>query len=132
MEELSERERTLLVRGDVAMSVLKAVLNQLTPANATALNTVQQLKKVAEKSPTTGQPTLLSVVTQVNEQMQSTLNEVITFVELALKNIDEFTGEEFTDELAKRSVANVLAGARISSESLSDKSDEELKQILGL
>ena len=132
MEELSERERVLLVRGDVAVAALRAVLNSLKPAQATNRTTNQQLQGILAKQPNTGQQTLLSVVAGVTAQMDVTLSSVISTLEQSLHEIGTFTGEDDSIDTTERAVQNVLAGARLSSEVSRTKSDEELRKILGL
>lgn len=132
MVELSERERVLLVRGDVAVVALRAVLNSLKPAQATNRTTRQQLQSVLAKQPNTGQQTLLSVVTDVTSQMDNTLTTVIATIEQSLNDIGTFSGEDASSDPTDRAVQNVLAGARLSSDFYRDKSDEELRKILGI
>lgn len=132
MENISEREYILTVRGDIAIIALRAVLNSLYPALETNLKTANQLKSVQANQPPTNQPTLLSVVTQVADQNSIVLNSVISTIKQCLVEIDFLSGRNDIDNDQDTAITNIVNAIRSCSEVYADKSDEEIKKIIGL
>nr|DAT58341.1 MAG TPA: hypothetical protein [Caudoviricetes sp.] len=131
MSTISDKERYLIARGDVAIVALKAVLNLLEPTRDTNERTATQLQAVQAKQPQ-GNVTLLSIVTQVATQTSLSLTSATETIKQALHEIDYFSSETEQENSESSAVSNVINAIRQSSEIYANKSDEEIKQIIGL
>ena len=131
MSTISDKERYLIARGDVAIVALKAVLNLLEPTRDTNERTATQLQAVQAKQPQ-GNVTLLSIVTQVATQTSLSLASATETIKQALHEIDYFSSETEQENSESSAVSNVINAIRQSSEIYANKSDEEIKQIIGL
>lgn len=131
MSTISDKERYLIARGDVAIVALKAVLNLLEPTRETNERTATQLQAVQAKQPQ-GQVTLLSIVTQVATQTSLSLASATETIKQALHEIDYFSSETEQENSESSAVSNVINAIRQSSEIYANKSDDEIKQIIGL
>lgn len=131
MSTISDKERYLIARGDVAIVALKAVLNLLEPTRDTNERTAIQLQAVQAKQPQ-GNVTLLSIVTQVATQTSLSLASATETIKQALHEIDYFSSETEQENSESSAVSNVINAIRQSSEIYANKSDDEIKQIIGL
>lgn len=131
MSTISDKERYLIARGDVAIVALKAVLNLLEPTRDTNERTATQLQAVQAKQPQ-GNVTLLSIVTQVATQTSLSLASATETIKQALHEIDYFSSETEQENSESSAVSNVINAIRQSSEIYANKSDNEIKQIIGL
>lgn len=131
MSTISDKERYLIARGDVAIVALKAVLNILEPTRDTNERTATQLQAVQAKQPQ-GNVTLLSIVTQVATQTSLSLASATETIKQALHEIDYFSSETKQENSESSAVSNVINAIRQSSEIYANKSDDEIKQIIGL
>lgn len=131
MSTISDKERYLIARGDVAIVALKAVLNLLEPTRDTNERTATQLQAVQAKQPQ-GNVTLLSIVTQVAKQTSLSLASATETIKQALHEIDYFSSETEQENSESSAVSNVINAIRQSSEIYANKSDDEIKQIIGL
>nr|DAW14742.1 MAG TPA: hypothetical protein [Caudoviricetes sp.] len=131
MSTISDKERYLIARGDVAIVALKAVLNLLEPTRETNERTATQLQAVQAKQPQ-GNVTLLSIVTQVATQTSLSLTSATETIKQALHEIDYFSSETEQENSESSAVSNVINAIRQSSEIYANKSDDEIKQIIGL
>jgi hypothetical protein len=131
MSTISDKERYLIARGDVAIVALKAVLNLLEPTRETNERTATQLQAVQAKQPQ-GNVTLLSIVTQVATQTSLSLASATETIKQALHEIDYFSSETEQENSESSAVSNVINAIRQSSEIYANKSDDEIKQIIGL
>ena len=131
MSTISDKERYLIARGDVAIVALKAVLNLLEPTRDTNERTATQLQAVQAKQPQ-GNVTLLSIVTQVATQTSLSLASATETIKQALQEIDYFSSETEQENSESSAVSNVINAIRQSSEIYANKSDDEIKQIIGL
>ncbi len=131
MSTISDKERYLIARGDVAIVALKAVLNLLEPTRDTNERTATQLQTVQAKQPQ-GNVTLLSIVTQVATQTSLSLASATETIKQALHEIDYFSSETEQENSESSAVSNVINAIRQSSEIYANKSDDEIKQIIGL
>lgn len=131
MSTISDKERYLIARGDVAIVALKAVLNLLEPTRDTNERTATQLQAVQAKQPQ-GNVTLLSIVTQVATQTSLSLASATETIKQALHEIDYFSSETGQENSESSAVSNVINAIRQSSEIYANKSDDEIKQIIGL
>lgn len=131
MSTISDKERYLIARGDVAIVALKAVLNLLEPTRDTNERTATQLQAVQAKQPQ-GNVTLLSIVTQVATQTSLSLASATETIKQALHEIDYFSSETEQENSESSAVSNVINAIRQSSEIYTNKSDDEIKQIIGL
>ena len=131
MSTISDKERYLIARGDVAIVALKAVLNLLEPTRDTNERTATQLQAVQAKQPQ-GNVTLLSIVTQVATQTSLSLASATETIKQALHEIDYFSSETEQENSESSAVSNVINAIRQSSEIYVNKSDDEIKQIIGL
>lgn len=131
MPTISDKERYLIARGDVAIVALKAVLNLLEPTRDTNERTATQLQAVQAKQPQ-GNVTLLSIVTQVATQTSLSLASATETIKQALHEIDYFSSETEQENSESSAVSNVINAIRQSSEIYANKSDDEIKQIIGL
>lgn len=131
MSTISDKERYLIARGDVAIVALKAVLNLLEPTRDTNERTATQLQAVQAKQPQ-GNVTLLSIVTQVATQTSMSLASATETIKQALYEIDYFSSETEQENSESSAVSNVINAIRQSSEIYANKSDDEIKQIIGL
>lgn len=131
MSTISDKERYLIARGDVAIVALKAVLNLLEPTRDTNERTATQLQAVQAKQPQ-GNVTLLSIVTQVATQTSLSLASATETIRQALHEIDYFSSETEQENSESSAVSNVINAIRQSSEIYANKSDDEIKQIIGL
>lgn len=131
MSTISDKERYLIARGDVAIVALKAVLNLLEPTRDTNERTATQLQAVQAKQPQ-GDVTLLSIVTQVATQTSLSLASATETIKQALHEIDYFSSETEQENSESSAVSNVINAIRQSSEIYANKSDDEIKQIIGL
>lgn len=131
MSTISDKERYLIARGDVAIVALKAVLNLLEPTRDTNERTATQLQAVQAKQPQ-GNVTLLSIVTQVATQTSLSLTSATETIKQALHEIDYFSSETEQENSESSAVSNVINAIRQSSEIYANKSDDEIKQIIGL
>ena len=131
MSTISDKERYLIARGDVAIVALKAVLNLLEPTRDTNERTATQLQAVQAKQPQ-GNVTLLSIVTQVATQTSMSLASATETIKQALHEIDYFSSETEQENSESSAVSNVINAIRQSSEIYANKSDDEIKQIIGL
>lgn len=131
MSTISDKERYLIARGDVAIVALKAVLNLLEPTRDTNERTATQLQAVQAKQPQ-GNVTLLSIVTQVATQTSLSLASATETIKQALREIDYFSSETEQENSESSAVSNVINAIRQSSEIYANKSDDEIKQIIGL
>ena len=130
MSTISDKERYLIARGDVAIVALKAVLNLLEPTRDTNERTATQLQAVQAKQPQ-GNVTLLSIVTQVATQTSLSLASATETIKQALHEIDYFSSETEQENSESSAVSNVINAIRQSSEIYANKSDDEIKQIIG-
>lgn len=131
MSTISDKERYLIARGDVAIVALKAVLNLLEPTRETNERTATQLQAVQAKQ-LQGNVTLLSIVTQVATQTSLSLASATETIKQALHEIDYFSSETEQENSESSAVSNVINAIRQSSEIYANKSDDEIKQIIGL
>lgn len=131
MSTISDKERYLIARGDIAIVALKAVLNLLEPTRDTNERTATQLQAVQAKQPQ-GNVTLLSIVTQVATQTSLSLASATETIKQALHEIDYFSSETEQENSESSAVSNVINAIRQSSEIYANKSDDEIKQIIGL
>lgn len=131
MSTISDKERYLIARGDVAIVALKAVLNLLEPTRDTNERAATQLQAVQAKQPQ-GNVTLLSIVTQVATQTSLSLASATETIKQALHEIDYFSSETEQENSESSAVSNVINAIRQSSEIYANKSDDEIKQIIGL
>lgn len=131
MSTISDKERYLIARGDVAIVALKAVLNLLEPTRDTNERTATQLQAVQAKQPQ-GNVTLLSIVTQVATQTSLSLASATETIKQALHEIDYFSSETEQENSESSAVSNVINAIRQSSEIYANKSNDEIKQIIGL
>lgn len=131
MSTISDKERYLIARGDVAIVALKAVLNLLEPTRDTNERTATQLQAVQAKQPQ-GNVTLLSIVTQVATQTSLSLASATETIKQALHEIDYFSSETEQENSESSAVSNMINAIRQSSEIYANKSDDEIKQIIGL
>lgn len=131
MSTISDKERYLIARGDVAIVALKAILNLLEPTRDTNERTATQLQAVQVKQPQ-GNVTLLSIVTQVATQTSLSLASATETIKQALHEIDYFSSETEQENSESSAVSNVINAIRQSSEIYANKSDDEIKQIIGL
>lgn len=131
MSTISDKERYLIARGDVAIVALKAVLNLLEPTRDTNERTATQLQAVQAKQPQ-GNVTLLSIVTQVATQTSLSLASATETIKQALHEIDYFSSETEQENSESSAVSNVINAIRQSSEIYANKSYDEIKQIIGL
>ena len=131
MSTISDKERYLIARGDVAIVALKAVLNLLEPTRDTNERTATQLQAVQAKQPQ-GNVTLLSIVTQVATQTSLSLASATETIKQALHEIDYFSSETEQENSESSAVSNVINAIRQTSEIYANKSDDEIKQIIGL
>ena len=131
MSTISDKERYLIARGDVAIVALKAVLNLLEPTRDTNERTATQLQAVQAKQPQ-GNVTLLSIVTQVATQTSLSLASATETIKHALHEIDYFSSETEQENSESSAVSNVINAIRQSSEIYANKSDDEIKQLIGL
>lgn len=131
MSTISDKERYLIARGDVAIVALKAVLNLLEPTRDTNERTATQLQAVQAKQPQ-GNVTLLSIVTQVATQTSLSLASATETIKQALHEIDYFSSKTEQENSESSAVSNVINAIRQSSEIYANKSDDEIKQIIGL
>ena len=131
MSTISDKERYLIARGDVAIVALKAVLNILEPTRDINERTATQLQAVQAKQPQ-GNVTLLSIVTQVATQTSLSLASATETIKQALHEIDYFSSETEQENSESSAVSNVINAIRQSSEIYANKSDDEIKQIIGL
>ena len=131
MSTISDKERYLIARGDVAIVALKAGLNILEPTRDTNERTATQLQAVQAKQPQ-GNVTLLSIVTQVATQTSLSLASATETIKQALHEIDYFSSETEQENSESSAVSNVINAIRQSSEIYANKSDDEIKQIIGL
>lgn len=131
MSTISDKERYLIARGDVAIVALKAVLNLLEPTRDTNERTATQLQAVQAKQ-SQGNVTLLSIVTQVATQTSLSLASATETIKQALHEIDYFSSETEQENSESSAVSNVINAIRQSSEIYANKSDDEIKQIIGL
>lgn len=131
MSTISDKERYLIARGDVAIVALKAILNILEPTRDTNERTATQLQAVQAKQPQ-GNVTLLSIVTQVATQTSLSLASATETIKQALHEIDYFSSETEQENSESSAVSNVINAIRQSSEIYANKSDDEIKQIIGL
>lgn len=131
MSTISDKERYLIARGDVAIVALKAILNLLEPTRDTNERTATQLQAVQAKQPQ-GNVTLLSIVTQVATQTSLSLASATETIKQALHEIDYFSSETEQENSESSAVSNVINAIRQSSEIYANKSDDEIKQIIGL
>jgi len=131
MSTISDKERYLIARGDVAIVALKAVLNLLEPTRDTNERTATQLQAVQAKQPQ-GNVTLLSIVTQVATQTSLSLASATETIKQALHEIDYFSSETEQENSESSAVSNVINAIRQSSKIYANKSDDEIKQIIGL
>lgn len=131
MSTISDKERYLIARGDVAIVALKAVLNLLEPTRDTNERTATQLQAIQAKQPQ-GNVTLLSIVTQVATQTSLSLASATETIKQALHEIDYFSSETEQENSESSAVSNVINAIRQSSEIYANKSDDEIKQIIGL
>lgn len=131
MSTISDKERYLIARGDVAIVTLKAVLNILTPTQETNERAATQLQAVQAKQPP-GNVTLLSISTQVATQTALSLSSAVETIKQTLHEIEYFSAETAQSTEDESAVINVLGAIRQSSEIYANKTDEELKQLIGL
>ena len=131
MSTISDKERYLIARGDVAIVALKAVLNLLEPTRETNERTATQLQAVQAKQPQ-GNVTLLSIVTQVATQTSLSLASATETIKQALHEIDYFSSETEQENSESSAVSNVINAIRQSSEIYANKSVDEINQIIGL
>ena len=123
MSTISDKERYLIARGDVAIVALKAVLNLLEPTRDTNERTATQLQAVQAKQPQ-GNVTLLSIVTQVATQTSLSLASATETIKQALHEIDYFSSETEQENSESSAVSNVINAIRQSSEIYANKSDD--------
>lgn len=131
MEQISERERMLIARGDVALTTLQAVLKVIRPALETNSKTAEQLNAILAKQPSQ-QPTLLSITAQVATQTTATLHSVVETIEQTNAELLAFEQSAGISDTVGDAERNVIDGIRQSSDFYSDKSDEEIRKLVGL
>lgn len=131
MEHISERERMLIARGDVALATLQAILKTVTPALETNSKTAEQLNAILAKQPSS-QPTLLSITAQVATQTTVSLQAVVNLIESTNAELTAFERSAGIADTVKDAEQNVLEGIRRSSEFYANKTDEELRNLVGL
>lgn len=131
MEHISERERMLIARGDVALVTLQAILKAVLPALETNSKTAEQLNAILAKQPS-ATPTLLSVTAQVATQTTATLQSVVKLVESTNAELTAFEQSAGIADTVKDAENNVLEAIRQCSEFYATKTDEELRKLVGL
>lgn len=130
MEQISERERMLIARGDVALATLQAVLKGLKPTLDTNSKLSEQLNAILAKQPQ--QQTLLSITAQVANQTTVTLQSLVSLIESSNAELTAFEQSAGVADTIWDAERNVLEAIRASSEVYQSKSDEELRQLVGL
>lgn len=130
MEQISERERMLIARGDVALATLQAVLKGLKPTLDTNSKLAEQLNAILAKQPQ--QQTLLSITAQVANQTTVTLQSLVSLIENSNAELTAFEQSAGVADTIWDAERNVLEAIRASSEVYQSKSDEELRQLVGL
>lgn len=130
MEQISERERMLIARGDVALATLQAVLKGLKPTLDTNSKLAEQLNAILAKQPQ--QQTLLSITAQVANQTTVTLQSLVSLIENSNAELIAFEQSAGVADTIWDAERNVLEAIRASSEVYQSKSDEELRQLVGL
>lgn len=130
MEHISERERMLIARGDVALATLQAVLKGLKPTLDTNSKLAEQLNAILARQPQ--QQTLLSITAQVANQTTVTLQSLVSLIETSNAELTAFEQSAGVTDTVGDAERNVLEAIRASSEIYQSKSDEELRQLVGL
>lgn len=130
-QALSDRERFLLARGDLAVVALKAVANALQPAQDTNNRLANQLKAIQAKQPM-GQQTLLSVSSEVVSSVDSTLTEAVQMLQSTLAELDAFSQSAELPTTEEFAVQNIIDVIKQSSPAYADKTDDEIKRLAGL
>ena len=134
MTELSERERLLIARGDVAIATMQAVLKALLPAYETNSKTAEQLTAI-NATATRGnpsQPTLLSITAQVTTKTSAVLYDVIQAIETSNRELKVFAQYAGIEDTVSDAEGNIVNAIRESSEFYRDKSDDEIRKMVGL
>lgn len=130
MEQISERERALIARGDVAITALRALAKVLSNPKETMGKTAEQLNAILARQPQ--QQTLLAVVAEVSNRTYATLHESVEMIENTLLELDSFVENADLQLRTEDAEHNVLEAIRQSSEVYSTKTDEELRNLVGL
>lgn len=131
MAELTETERQLTARGDIAIIALRAILKALKPAQEVNHNTAVRLQEIQNRQPQ-GQQTLLSVVLQVVQQTDLTLTESVSLAENTLMELAAFCDENGFENTSESAEKNLFEALRQYSPAYTDKTDEQLRELLGL
>lgn len=131
MKQISERERMLIARGDVALATLQAVLKTIRPALDTNSKAAEQLNAILARQPSQ-QQTMLSITAQVTTQTTATLHSVVELIESTNAELTVFEQSAGIADTVGDAERNVLEAIRQSSEFYANKSNEELRVLVGL
>ena len=134
MTELSERERLLIARGDVAIATMQAVLKALLPAYETNSKTAEQLNAINAKTPNSdpSKPTLLSITAQVTTKTSAVLLDVIQAIETSNNELRVFAQYAGITDTVSDAEGNIINAIRESSDFYRDTSDDEIRKMVGL
>lgn len=127
-ETVTEMERVLRARGDVAVVTLQAMRSTLQPMLETNITVQQHLTKILERQPQTG--TLLNIIADVTTTNVNILRETVEQINQVLSEINTFmdgTGAQVDD-----AIDNVIAAIKTVSDFHRDLSDDEIKRQIGL
>lgn len=122
----------LLVRGDIAIVALTAVLNQLRPAMQVNGTAHAQLKDAQSRQPRQAQQTMLDIVAQVTGNTEQTMRECVTLIEQTLNELSHFSSTQGVENTADAAVENVVKVIKESHPYYRDKTGEEICKELGL
>ena len=134
MTELSERERLLIARGDVAIATMQAVLKALLPAYETNSKTAEQLNAINAKTTNSdpSKPTLLSITAHVTTKTSAVLADVIQAIETSNNELKLFAQYAGIDDTVSDAEGNIVNAIRESSDFYRHKSDDEIRKMVGL
>lgn len=133
MEDISQRERMLIARGDSAIIALQAIVHQLSPALESNKVALEHLKTVLAQNPQDEKtPSLASILHNLQENNTKVLLWVIETGNTVLKEIDAFVSEAGLNVSADDGVSNIIEAIRSISGVYKDKSDQEIMELLGL
>lgn len=99
-ETVTEMERVLRARGDVAVVALQAMRSTLQPMLETNITVQQHLTKILERQPQTG--TLLNIIADVTTTNVNILRETVEQINQVLSEINMFmdgTGAQVDDAI---------------------------------
>lgn len=127
-ETVTEMERVLKARGDVAVVALQSMQTVLQPMLETNITVQQHLTKILERQPQTG--TLLNIIADVTTTNVNILRETTQQLHQVLSEINTFmdgTGAQVDD-----AIDNVIAAIKTVSDFHRGLSDDEIKRQMGL